>query len=90
MEELFVIGGLGVVGLVALGSVIGLVNSQAGEAIAETGRELAKNGLKLGMEATEKIQGSIAEAGESWNDLVAEAKAERNSVNTNARSEENI
>jgi hypothetical protein len=89
MEELLVIGGIGVVGLVALGSVIGLVNSQAGEAISESGREIAKNGLKLGMEATEKIQASIAEASESWNDLVAEAQAEKNSVAPTVRSEEN-
>ncbi|MEG3438525.1 DUF5132 domain-containing protein [Pannus brasiliensis CCIBt3594] len=85
MEELLIIGGVGVAGIIVFGSAIALVNPQAGEAISETGRTLAKNGLKLGMEAVEKVQSSIAEAGESWNDIVAEAKAERESVATNSR-----
>jgi hypothetical protein len=37
---------------------------------------LIKGGLKFGMETTEKLQSSFAEATESWNDLVAEAKSE--------------
>jgi hypothetical protein len=84
MEELLIIGGIGAVGLIVFGSAIAFVDKATGDTISNTGRELAKNGLKLSMDAVEKVQASIAEAGESWNDLVAEAKAEKDSVKTTA------
>jgi Protein of unknown function (DUF5132) len=84
MEELLIIGGIGAVGLIVFGSAIALVDKATGETISNTGRDIVKNGLKFGMDAAEKVQASIAEAGESWNDLVAEAKAEKDSVKTTA------
>lgn len=85
MEELLVVGGIGVAALLVLGSVVGLANSEAGKAIADTGKNAAKSGIKLGMEAREKIQATFAEAGQSWQDLVAEAKAETEAARNTSR-----
>lgn len=85
MEELLVVGGIGVVALLVLGSLVGLVNPPAGKAISDTGRDAAKSGIKLGMEACEKFQATFAEAGQSWEDLVAETKAERESAGNAAK-----
>ncbi|MGV2388517.1 MAG UNVERIFIED_CONTAM: DUF5132 domain-containing protein [Microcystis novacekii LVE1205-3] len=76
MEELLVVGGVGVVAILVLGSLVGLASPQTGKAITDTGRNAAKSGIELGMEASEKLQATFAEAGQSWQDLVAEAKAE--------------
>ncbi|MEG3439383.1 DUF5132 domain-containing protein [Pannus brasiliensis CCIBt3594] len=89
MEELLLLGA-GVVAVAVAAPIIGsLINPELGQAIADSGRNLVKEGLKLGMDATEQVQTSIAEVNESWNDLVAEAKAERMSTN-NARPIQNI
>jgi hypothetical protein len=76
MEELLVIGGVGVVAILVLGSLVILASPQTGKAITDTGRNAAKSGIKLGMEASEKLQATFVEVGQSWQDLVAEAKAE--------------
>ncbi|ACK68686.1 hypothetical protein PCC7424_0218 [Gloeothece citriformis PCC 7424] len=77
MEEVLIIGGIGVAGLLILAPVVGLLNPQVGKAMTDSGRNLAKTGIKFGIDASEKIQRSIAEAGQSWEDLVAEAKSEK-------------
>jgi hypothetical protein len=81
MEELLVIGGIGVVALLALGSVVSLASPETGQVISDTGRNAAKNGIKFGMEACEKLQVTFTEASQSWQDLVAEVKAETHTVN---------
>ena len=85
MEELLVVGGIGVVALLVLGSLVGLASPQTGEAISETGRNAAKSGIKLGIDAVEKIQVTVASAGQSWQDLVAEAKAETEAAGNTAQ-----
>jgi hypothetical protein len=65
------------VAAMAIAPVIGaLGNTEAGQKVADTGRDMTKNGLKWGLEAFDKIQSNLAEAGESWNDLMAEAQSE--------------
>ena len=75
IEPVFALG----VGLAALAiaPVIGaLGNPDAGETVAQTGRDMTKHGIKLGIEAVDTVQTHLAEAGESWNDLIAEAQSE--------------
>lgn len=67
------------VGLAALAiapAIGALGNTEAGQKVAETGRNLTKQGIKWGMEAVDTVQANLAEAGESWNDLIAEAQSE--------------
>jgi hypothetical protein len=68
MEELLIVGGIGVVALLALGSVVSLASPQTSQVISDTGRNAAKSGIKLGMEACEKVQATFAEASQSWQD----------------------
>jgi hypothetical protein len=64
-------------GALALGSaIVALGNSEAGQPLVESGRDLTKHGLKWSLETLDKVQETFAEAGESWNDLVAEARSE--------------
>ena len=68
--------GVGITAL-ALGPVMtSLGQSETGKSLTESGRDLTKNGIKWGLESFDKVQGSIAEVGETWNDLLAEAQAE--------------
>jgi hypothetical protein len=62
---------------IAIGTGVSLVgNTEVGKTITHSGRDLTKNGIKWGIDAVDKLQGTVAEAGESWNDLVAEAQSE--------------
>jgi hypothetical protein len=70
------------VGAVVLAPVVGALNaaagpdSKAGESIAESARDLAKNGLVWGFDAVEQAQTIFAQAEESFRDLVSDAKVE--------------
>ena len=76
MEELLLLGA-GAVAVLVVAPIVGAtVNPELGKSISDSGRDLIKGGLKFAMETTEKLQSSFAEATESWNDLVAEAKSE--------------
>ncbi|WP_013334280.1 DUF5132 domain-containing protein [Gloeothece verrucosa] len=77
MEEVLIIGGIGVAALVVLAPIVGYLNPEVGKAMSDSGRNLAKTGIKFGLDAYEKLQGSVVEAGQSWEDLVAEAKLEK-------------
>ncbi|NEO30676.1 MAG: DUF5132 domain-containing protein [Symploca sp. SIO3C6] len=44
--------------------------------VAGVGKPIAKAAIKGGIFAYEKSKGVLAEAGEAWEDIVAEAKAE--------------
>lgn len=78
---------VGIAALV-LAPVIGaLGNPEVGKSLANSGRDLTKSGIKWGLEAFEKVQETVAEAGESWNDLVAEAQAEVKNAKNSAKSD---
>jgi hypothetical protein len=77
--------GVGIAALV-LAPVIGaLGNPEVGKSLANSGRDLTKSGIKWGLETFEKVQETVAEAGESWNDLVAEAQAEVKNAKNSAK-----
>ncbi len=77
MEELLLLGAGAVAVLVAAPLIGGLINPELGKSIADSGKGLLKEGIKFGMDTAEGIQVSAAEVGEAWNDIIAEAKAER-------------
>ena len=72
-------------GLMALAPAVSAVTggSKLSDSMNETGRDLAKRGLKLGVVVADKVSDltkgvvhNVAEMGESFNDLVAEARAD--------------
>ena len=75
--------GLGA-GLVALAPLVRRYgNPQVGDSMSATGKSLAKRGIKVGVAvagvastAAQSVARGAAEAAESFNDLVAEARAE--------------
>lgn len=68
--------GIGIAAI-ALTPLIGsIINPELGQNLSDSGKNLAKQGIRVGMETYDKIQSGVAEAAESWNDLVAEAQAE--------------
>ncbi len=77
------------VGAVAVAPVVGAVDSMTGHNLTEQARNAAKSGLMWAFETYEKAQTAVAEASESFQDLVAEARAEmiEKKVNT-SRPEE--
>ncbi|ACK68689.1 conserved hypothetical protein [Gloeothece citriformis PCC 7424] len=80
--------GVGIAAL-AVAPVIGaLGNTEIGKNLSDSGRTLAKHGIKSGMETFEKIQETVAEVGESWNDIVAEAQQERKSARNSQKNPE--
>ncbi len=68
--------GVGLTALAFGSAMSALGNTEVGKSLTESGRTLTKNGIKWGIETVEKVQGTVAEAGETWNDLVAEAQLE--------------
>ncbi|MFN7898438.1 MAG: hypothetical protein ACK5N0_02070 [Synechococcaceae cyanobacterium] len=82
--EMLVAFGIGA-GLMALAPAVSAVTggSKLSRSMSETGRDLTKRGLKLGVvvadkvsEASKSVAHNVAELGESFNDLVAEARAD--------------
>jgi hypothetical protein len=65
------------VGALVIAPVIGAVDSLTGHNIAESTRSVAKTGMVWAFEAFDKTQSAAAEVSESFQDLMAEAKAER-------------
>lgn len=65
------------VGALAIAPVIGAVDSLTGHNVSEGTRSAAKTGLVWVFEAFDKTQSAAAEVSESFQDLIAEAKAER-------------
>ena len=78
---------VGIAALALAPAISALGNSEAGKSLADSGRDLTKSGIKWGIETFEKVQGTVAEAGESWNDIVAEAEAEIRAAKNSAQSE---
>lgn len=71
------------VGALVLAPVVGVVgtvvgkDTAGGEGLSESSRNLAKAGVMWGMDVLDKAQTFAAEAGETFQDIVAEASAER-------------
>ena len=90
--ELLVAFGIGA-GLMALAPAVSAVTGNNGlsQSMKDTGRDLTKRGLKVGVvvadkvsAATKSVVNNVAEMGESFNDLVAEARAELSSDQASA------
>ncbi len=64
-------------GALVLAPVIATTESAVGGAIAELSKNLAKTGLIWSFDAFNNLQIFVAEAGESFQDLVAEARADQ-------------
>jgi hypothetical protein len=82
--EVLVAFGIGA-GLMALAPAVSAVSggSKLSRSMSETGRDLTKRGLKVGVivvdkvsEVTSAVVHNVSELGESFGDLVAEAKAD--------------
>ncbi len=73
-------------GALILVPVLGAVNSMTGNTLSDSARGAAKTGLVFALDTFDKGQRAIAEAGESFQDLVAEAKSDRTKP-TNGASE---
>ncbi len=71
------------VGALVIAPILGVAGTVAGkdtavgESLSESSKNLAKAGILWGMDIFDKTQSAVAEAGESFQDLVAEAKADR-------------
>ena len=86
MFELEVLAAFGIgAGLMALAPAVAAVTggNKLSRGMADTGRDLTKRGLKVGVilidkvsEATTSFVHNVSELGEGFNDLVAEARAD--------------
>lgn len=74
------------VGALVLTPVVGVIDSMTGSNLSEGTRSAAKTGLVWAFESFDKAQHTFAEASESVQDLIAEARAEMN--NSHNGSEE--
>jgi hypothetical protein len=64
------------VGAVVMVPVVSAVDSMTGSNLSESTRTVAKDGLVWAFEVFDKAQHTFAEASESVQDLIAEAKAD--------------
>ena len=64
------------VGALLIAPVVGALDSMTGGNASEGTRNIAKTGLVWAFEAFDKVQHTVAETSESFQDLVAEAKSE--------------
>jgi hypothetical protein len=64
------------VGALVMAPIVGAIDAATGHNLSETTRSTAKSGLVMAFEAFDKVQSAAAEAGESFQDLIAEAKAD--------------
>lgn len=67
------------VGVLVLGPVVGAIDSATGNTLSEGARSATKTALVWGLQAFESAQSAVAEASESFQDLVAEAKSDMSS-----------
>ncbi len=59
----------------------------AGESVSNSAREATKDVMVWGLDVVENIQSSFAEAQESFNDLLAEAKEEHRATRTKSQED---
>ncbi len=76
------------IGAAAVAPVVGAVDSMTGHSLTESARTAAKQGLVWAFETYEKAQATMAEASESFQDLVAEARSEIITTKAEADSSE--
>jgi hypothetical protein len=69
------------VGALAIAPIIGAVDAVTGRNLSDSARSTAKSGLVWAFQAFDKVQASAAEASESFQDLIAEAKSDLRSSN---------
>lgn len=62
------------VGVAVAAPVVAAIDSATGSKFSESTRAVAKQGMVIAFEAFDQMQSAIAEAQESVNDLMAEAK----------------
>lgn len=67
------------VGALVAAPVLGAIDAATGHNVSEAARTGAKTGLVWVFQAFDKVQSSAAEASESFQDLVAEAKSDMRS-----------
>ena len=65
------------IGTLAIAPLVGAVDSLTGHNLSESTRSAAKTSLVWAFEAFDKTQSAAAEVSESFQDLIAEAKADR-------------
>jgi hypothetical protein len=70
------------VGALVLAPLVGAIDSATGSKLADSARSAAKTGMVLSLQAFDKAQHTFAEASESFQDLIAEAKSEIVSAKT--------
>ncbi|MCC5632432.1 DUF5132 domain-containing protein [Nostoc sphaeroides] len=64
------------VGALAIAPIVGAVDAATGSNLSDSARSTAKTGLVWVFQAFDKVQSSAAEASESFQDLIAEAKSD--------------
>lgn len=64
------------VGALAIAPIVGAVDAATGSNLSDSARSTAKTGLVWVFQAFDKVQASAAEASESFQDLIAEAKSD--------------
>jgi len=64
------------VGALVLAPIVGAIDSATGSKLSESTRSAAKTGMVWVFQAADQAQHAFAEASESFQDLVAEAKSE--------------
>ncbi len=72
------------VGALVLTPVVGVIDSMTGSNLSEGTRSAAKSGLVWAFESFDKAQHTFAEASESVQDLIAEARSEMNNSRDSA------
>lgn len=64
------------VGALVAAPVVGAIDAATGGNLGEAAKSATKTGLIWAFQAFEQVQSTVAEAGESFQDLVAEARSE--------------
>ena len=75
------------IGALVIAPVVGAIDSMTGNTISEGTRSVAKTGLVWAFQAFDQVQSNVAEASESFQDLVAEAKSDMKSSSKNGAGE---
>ena len=78
------------VGALVLAPVLTAVEATVGKSLSESSKDLAKNSLTWSFDALDKTQTFFHEVGESFQDLVAEAKAEQLANKVKAENKSSI
>ena len=81
--------GIGALALAPVVTTIGkaMGHDKLGEPLAESAKEHTKKAMVWGLDAIENAQSALAEAEESFRDLVADAQAERTAKKAHNHSE---